>query len=45
MEYLYLIFDHLNHCIGFTDSLEDAIFMANQYKGHYELEEQSSIFE
>lgn len=34
----YSIYDNKGRYVGFTDTLEDAISMANFYHGHYELE-------
>jgi hypothetical protein len=34
----YSIYDQNGKYIGFTDTLEDAKLMSNEYNGHYELE-------
>ena len=38
----YSIYDHNGRYVGFTDTLEDAVLMAKEYEGHYELEYASS---
>ena len=38
----YSIYDQEGRYVGFTDTLEDAKLMANEYNGHYELEMASS---
>lgn len=38
----YSIYDQEGRYVGFTDTLEDAVSMANEYDGHYELEFASS---
>ena len=38
----YSIYDQDGRYVGFTDTLEDAKLMANDYNGHYELEFASS---
>lgn len=38
----YSIYDNESRYVGFTDTLEDAVSMANDYNGHYELEFASS---
>lgn len=38
----YSIYDQEGRYVGFTDTLEDAKCMANEYNGHYELEFSSS---
>jgi len=34
----YSIYDDKGRYVGFTDTLEDAQSMANDYNGHYQLE-------
>jgi hypothetical protein len=34
----YSIYDEQGRYVGFTDTLEDAKLMTNEYNGHYELE-------
>jgi hypothetical protein len=41
-ETFYSIYDQDGRYIGFTDTLEDAVLMINDYNGHYELEFASS---
>ena len=41
-EAFYSIYDQDGRYIGFTDTLEDATLMSNEYNGHYELEFASS---
>ncbi len=38
----YSIYDNKSRYIGFTDTLEDAKLMANEYNGYYELDFASS---
>lgn len=38
----YSIYDQEGRYVGFTDTLEDAVLMINEYNGHYELEFASS---
>jgi len=38
----YSIYDQDGRYVGFTDTLEDAVLMINDYNGHYELEFASS---
>jgi len=38
----YSIYDEQGRYVGFTDTLEDAKLMTNEYNGHYELEFVSS---